>query len=225
MARTPKPKTTEQICQEIVKAVKKIFRQTKTTFGMNYVEVPIYTSVYYDNNYGENLFTIRIEDYHTYTDIYFDDLTRRQVEIISQYIKDNLKTFEIETKKIYTGWRYDDLIVPAFIRKMGTPCNEFKQLVRLVKRKYHFDLKITDLYSVQLHGKRSSCDEADSRFYTAYDPEECKYYLKLIEMYGRKQGTCEIVDDSEVDDWSKQAECEYDGYTKTRLKIKLKNQR
>lgn len=116
MARTPKPKTTEQICQEIVKAVKKIFRQTKTTFGMNYVEVPIYTSVYYDNNYGDNLFTIRVEDYHTYTDIYFDDLTRRQVEIISQYIEDNLKTFEIETKKIYTVWRYDDLIVPAFIR-------------------------------------------------------------------------------------------------------------
>lgn len=44
-------------------------------------------------------------------------------------------------------------------------------------------------------------------------------------MYGRKQGTCEIVDDSEVDEWSKQAECEYDGYTKMRLKIKLKNPR
>ena len=113
MVRNPKPKTTEQICQEIVKAIKKIFRQTKTTFGMNYVEVPIYTSVYYDNNYDDNLFTIRVEDYHTYTDVYFDDLTRRQVEIISQYIKDNLKTFEIATKKIDMGWRHNSLVVPA----------------------------------------------------------------------------------------------------------------
>jgi hypothetical protein len=143
----------------------------------------------------------------------------RQVEIISQYLRDNLKTFEIETKKINMGWRYDDLIVPAFIRKMGMPCKEFKQLARIVKRKYNIDLKVTDLYSVRLFGKRSSCDEADSRIYTAYIPEQCQYYLDLISMYGRKRTKCEIVDESEVDEWSKRAECEYDGYKKTHLKI------
>lgn len=219
MARTSKPKTTEQICQELVKTIKKIFRQTKTTEKLNYVEVPIFTSIYWDNKYDEKRFTIRVEDYHTYTDVYFDDLTMRQVEIISQYLRDNLRTFEIETKKIDLGWRYNDLIVPSFIRKMGTPCKEFKQLARIVKRKYNIDLKVTDLYSVRLFGKRSSCGEADSRIYTAYLPEECQYYLDRISMYGRKRTKCEIVDESEVDEWSKRAECEYDGYAIKRLKI------
>lgn len=199
MARTQKPKTTDQICQELVKVIKRALIAGKAK-NEGWVEICINGGIYSHNFAPVKKFFVQVDDYYNYEDLGYDELTEEQFETIGNYIREHIpSTYEVKLFKASTGyWRNDWIYFPKFIRKMGTPCKEFKQLRSLVKRKYNIDLKVTDLYEAELYGKHNSSSE-NRRYYTAYDPKRCLEYIEEINSYGRKRTKCEIKEDDHID--------------------------
>ena len=112
-----------------------------------------------------------------------------------------MPNMEVETGRrqwLLNRYGIVDITYPKFIRKMGRPCKEFKELQKLVQKKYGIDLKLTTLYEADLSGKKGWYDE-DERLYTAYNPEECIKLIERIKAYGRKRTKCQIKTFDDID--------------------------
>ena len=126
-------------------------------------------------------------------------LTRLDIQSIGQSIR-KVKGFEIISKDHYIGFGQlaPDFQYPTDFIKYGEPCKEFKELAKLVEKKYGIELKLQDLYLVRMSGTIKD-QEVGDRTYIAYAPYRCKQLIEKIKSFGRKHTTCEIttIDDFE----------------------------
>lgn len=129
----------------------------------------------------------------------------------------------VETKDIffsYGNFTPDVAAFPATFRMLGTPCKSFKELAKIVEKKYHFTIKPTDLYNVGLFGKSGLYNESGARSYTAFDERKCNRLIKNIKSFGRKRTTCAIVTNDYIDtDYSERYLTECYGHRCKTLKI------
>lgn len=117
---------------------------------------------------------------------------------------------ETEVKELYYGYGSftPDEVFPCVYRSYGKPCKAFSELQKTVLKKCGMDLEIKDLYRVRLFGKRGQYDEVGKRSYTAYNEEESQKLLDLVKSFGRKQITCELSKNDDI-------ETEYSQYYET----------
>lgn len=88
---------------------------------------------------------------------------------------------------------------PVAFRKFGEPCDEFKELSKLVMERYGMKLKVDDLYEVSLFGKSGRYGESGERRYTAFDKFECKRCINEIKSYGNRKTVAAIRNFDDID--------------------------
>lgn len=69
---------------------------------------------------------------------------------------------------------------PSKVIEMEKPCGEFVTLNRLLKRYTSKELAITDLYVVDLFGKRGEYGESGDKSYLCYNPTYCQKLVNTI---------------------------------------------
>lgn len=130
---------------------------------------------------------------------------------------------DVETKDIffsYGNFTPDVDAFPTTFRMLGKPCKPFKELAKIVERKYGITIKPTDLYEVRLFGKSGRYDESGARSYTAFDESKCNRLIESIKSFGRKRTTCAIVNNDYIDtDYSERYLTECYGNRYRTLKI------
>ena len=126
-------------------------------------------------------------------------LTKQDITSIKRVLK--VDGFEVKMGDFCTEvYEWSPTIeVPCSFIKFGEPCKEFKELQKLVSKKYGIDLKPQDLYLVRMSGTILNREVSD-RTYIAYAPHRCNQLIKQIKDFGRKHTTCKIVtiDDFEI---------------------------
>lgn len=182
--------TSDEIAKEAIKIIKKLKRlNDKPWFEIEFhvhvkqgIEAELYVS---DNRTDMDLVDPKFEGW--------DNITATQLENIGTFMMPYFNGYEINMEKYYFGYGLygETAMFPRYVRKMGTPCKEFKELARLVKRKYNIDLTPSTLYDVELFNDGHQTFEC-WRDYTAYKPDKCQEFIDTIKSYGRKRTKCEI---------------------------------
>lgn len=157
----------------------------------------------------------------------WEELNGSTMSALKAAIKEIKDVNVLDTKDIYFGrsmWDSSPSIpkFPTHICVFGKPCAEFKQLARMVLKKYNINLGIGDLYRVKLFGKSGSYGEYGNRIYIAYSTTACQKYINYIKSFGRKKTTCkfDIYDDVDDLEYSSRERTECDGYRERTLVIK-----
>ena len=88
---------------------------------------------------------------------------------------------------------------PVAFRKFSEPCDEFKELSKLVMERYGMKLKVDDLYEVSLFGKSGRYGESGERRYTAFDKLECRRCINEIKSYGNRKTVAAIRNFDDID--------------------------
>ena len=135
----------------------------------------------------------------------WDGLSPNNMCELSRMLAD-IKGFEVKMGD-YTAsfgeWANPDFSFPCCFVKFGNGCDEFKELQKLVSKKYGIDLNPQDLYLVSM-SRTIKNKEVGERTYVAYAPYRCKQLIEKIKSFGRKHTTCEIVT---IDDFECGLEC------------------
>jgi hypothetical protein len=156
----------------------------------------------------------------------WNGLDNRDVFSLKYKLEDYTKEFDnVGTNDIFFSYGnftpdVDDF--PTTFRMFGKPCKEFKELAKLVNKKYGIILKIDDVYNVRLFGKGNQYGESGEREYAAFNETICAEYINKIKSFGRKKTIAKIGNNDDIDtDLSSRYLCECYGYRKHGLDIKL----
>lgn len=181
------------IVKDTIKAIRK---SAKTQKGADMIEVKLCVDEvghggrpfgdHYPNDYID--FQLSIGN-----DFRVMGLGKYDLSDIANELKKQIKGFDVEDDELFFGFGNftPDMEFPTWFRKFGKPCEEFKELKKLVKKKYGVALEKDTLY------KRTSCN--DATFFVAYYPSMCDEYINQIKWMGKS--TCK------VDTWNMGREC------------------
>lgn len=196
-------KKISEIASEVIAAVKKDLNSQNENVCETKVEVCLMGhgarpfGNYFPNDYRD--VTIKVGKSK------WEGLDNLDVNALKYELKKYTKEFDgVETDGIffsYGNFSADVDDFPTTFRKFGKPCKEFKQLAKLVEKKFGVALKLTDLYSVRLFGKSGRYDESGERTYVAFNPNKCLENIDLIKSFGRKRTKMAIenIDDIDTD--------------------------
>lgn len=160
--------------QEIInKVIKAFVADKRKSSGKKYIAINTF-DLYYNN---EKMLSKYFKD----ADDFAKDVYIYHIHIIDfkGYIK------EIETRRT-SGWCGDTYAYS--VTYIANPCKEFVSLNKYITNTLKCEpLKIKDVYSEAIEGKRSTIFERYNTTLLAHDPEKCKE-LKLSLIHMRKSG-------------------------------------
>ena len=174
----------KKVALELQKAIKKVAKEQN---GKDVVEVKL--SLYevghgvrpFGNNEPNDYidFQLGVGDYKTIP------LGKYDLQDIANELR-KTKGFEIQDEGVFFGFGnfVPDMEFPAWFRKFGKPCEEFKELKKLVKKKYGIALEKDTLY------RRTNRN--DATFFVAYYPFMCVEYINQIRWMGKAKSTCKV---------------------------------
>lgn len=139
----------------------------------------------------------------------FDGLGRNDVAAIGNSLVKKLnnqksvkgwETISVTEKDVFLGYGSftPDFTFPNEVKVMGKPCKEFDKLNNLLTKHYGHGISQSDLYHVNLFGKRASYDESGGRIYLCFYPEVCNRFIdKAKKAYkgGKKKSFSVVVSD------------------------------
>lgn len=215
-------KKISEIAKEVISAVKK----TLSAMDENVNEVKVEVCLlghgarpfgsYLPNDYRDITIKVGKDHWEGLDDF---DVSRLKYEL-DKYVKD----FDnVSTEGIYLSFGNftpDVDNFPTTFMKFGKPCKEFKELSKLVSKKFGITLKVDDLYTVRLFGKSGRYGESGKRNYVAYSGNTCTKLIAEIKSFGRKKTTAKMVITDDIDtDYSERYLTECYGSRKRELKI------
>lgn len=156
----------------------------------------------------------------------WDGLNDMDVSSLKYELNKHLGEFDnVETDGIffnYGNFTADVEDFPTTFRMLGTPCKEFKELAKLVDKKYSIKLKPQDIYIVALFGKSGRYGESGKREYTAFNAARCSKIISEIKSFGRKKTTATIATLDDIDtDYSERYLTECYGTREKTIKVCL----
>ena len=216
-------KKISEIAVEIIAAINKELKNKSGNTKEVKVEVCLYGhgarpfGQHFPNDYRD--ISIKVGKNH------WDGLDNYDVYTLKCELQKHTNNFDnVVTEGIYFGYgnfTADVEDFPTTFRNFGKPCKEFKQLTKLVEKKYGITLKVDDLYNVRLFGKSGRYEESGEREYAAFSETLCLEYINRIKSFGRKRtkATIENIDDIDTD-YSARYLTECYGYRKRGIAIK-----
>lgn len=209
-------KQISEIAAEVIAAIKKELKAKSGNVKEVDVEVYVYGhgarpfGSYLPNDYRD--VTIRVGKNH------WDGLDNYDVPVLKHELEKYVKEFD---NVVRDGVFFSEDF-PKTFRMFGKPCKEFKQLAKLVEKKYGIVLKVDDLYNVRLFGKSGRYGESGEREYAAFSETLCLFYINEIKSFGRKKTKATITNMDDIDtDYSARYLTECYGYRKRGIDVKL----
>ena len=194
-------KKVSEIAQEVIAEVKNLLRTQEGDIKEVSVEVHLVGhgarpfGQHFPNDYRD--ITIKVGKSK------WDGLDDYDVRSLKYALDRYVSEFDgVERKDVFFGWGNftpDIEGFPCAFRSFGKPCRAFTTLSKLVAKKYGITLKVSDLYSVRLFGKRGVYDESGERVYLAFRNSACQSLIDGIKAWGRKRTKASIVNNDNVE--------------------------
>lgn len=193
----------KKIAQWVVTEVKKTLLEKKKQSKHSTFSVEI--EVYNKGTYKEPLFQIVIATKKSKPiDKFIFNMVGGELDKQFKALKET-KGWDSLSWSNTTIWENNFNNFPQFITLFSKPCKEFTSLVNYMSKYCGKDLKLKDIFSVRIGGKRGRIyGEEDNRYYLAYQPKRCQSLLnQLRECRGSKDivHTSEIKYNDDIDPW------------------------